>query len=345
MLESYFAINWVEIYMKALLSIESGGPETLELTEIDKPICNSDEVLIRISACGINYPDSLIIQDKYQFRPERPFSPGGEIVGTIEEVGSNAKRWKKGDRVIALVKWGGMAEYVSCSEKECLPIPSDMPDEEAAAFIFTYGTSYHALKNRARLAPGQKLLILGAAGGVGLAAVELGKAMGAEVLVGVSSEEKLQIALDKGADSGLVYPLGPFDKDSSRALADSFKELAGKEGVNVIYDAIGGAYAEAALRSIAWEGSFLVVGFPAGIPSIPLNLPLLKGCQITGVFWGSFCERNPDLNARNNLELEEMYIEGKIKPFVSETFQLTDAMKGISMLADRKAIGKIVVKI
>ena len=331
--------------MKALLSITPGGPETLSLSDIDKPSCLDDQVLIKVSACGINYPDALIIQDKYQFRPDRPFSPGGEIVGTIEEVGAKVERWSKGDRVIALVRWGGMAEFVTCSETDCLPIPMGMPDNEAAAFIFTYGTSYHALKDRANLAPGEKLLILGAAGGVGLAAVELGKAMGAEVLVGVSSEEKLQVALDKGADDGLVYPRGPFDKESSKALANSFKQLAGKEGANVIYDAIGGAYAEAALRSIAWEGHFLVVGFPAGIPSIPLNLPLLKGCQITGVFWGSFCERNLKGNEQNNAELEQMYINGKIKPLVSRTFTLSEASHGISMLADRKATGKIVVEI
>ncbi len=331
--------------MKALLSITPGGPETLSLSDIDKPSCLDDQVLIKVSACGINYPDALIIQDKYQFRPDRPFSPGGEIVGTIEEVGAKVERWSKGDRVIALVRWGGMAEFVTCSETDCLPIPMGMPDNEAAAFIFTYGTSYHALKDRANLAPGEKLLILGAAGGVGLAAVELGKAMGAEVLVGVSSEEKLQVALDKGADDGLVYPRGPFDKESSKALANSFKQLAGKEGVNVIYDAIGGAYAEAALRSIAWEGHFLVVGFPAGIPSIPLNLPLLKGCQITGVFWGSFCERNSKGNEQNNAELEQMYINGKIKPLVSKTFTLSEASHGIRMLADRKATGKIVVEI
>tara|TARA_B100001121_G_C18674799_1_gene615706 strand:+ start:285 stop:1283 length:999 start_codon:yes stop_codon:yes gene_type:complete len=331
--------------MKALLSITPGGPETLSLSDIDKPSCLDDQVLIKVSACGINYPDALIIQDKYQFRPDRPFSPGGEIVGTIEEVGAKVKRWSKGDRVIALVRYGGMAEFVTCSETDCLPIPMGMPDNEAAAFIFTYGTSYHALKDRANLAPGEKLLILGAAGGVGLAAVELGKAMGAEVLVGVSSEEKLQVALDKGADDGLVYPRGPFDKESSKALANSFKQLAGKEGANVIYDAIGGAYAEAALRSIAWEGHFLVVGFPAGIPSIPLNLPLLKGCQITGVFWGSFCERNSKGNDQNNAELEQMYINGKIKPLVSRTFTLSEASHGIGMLADRKATGKIVVEI
>tara|TARA_B100000674_G_scaffold225644_1_gene185439 strand:- start:3366 stop:4364 length:999 start_codon:yes stop_codon:yes gene_type:complete len=331
--------------MKALLSITPGGPETLSLSDIDKPSCLDDQVLIKVSACGINYPDALIIQDKYQFRPDRPFSPGGEIVGTIEEVGAKVERWSKGDRVIALVRYGGMAEFVTCSETDCLPIPMGMPDNEAAAFIFTYGTSYHALKDRANLAPGEKLLILGAAGGVGLAAVELGKAMGAEVLVGVSSEEKLQVALDKGADDGLVYPRGPFDKESSKALANSFKQLAGKEGANVIYDAIGGAYAEAALRSIAWEGHFLVVGFPAGIPSIPLNLPLLKGCQITGVFWGSFCERNSKGNDQNNAELEQMYINGKIKPLVSRTFTLSEASHGIGMLADRKATGKIVVEI
>ena len=331
--------------MKALLSVDPGGPETLQLTNVDKPLCGPNDVLLKVRACGINYPDALIIEDKYQFRPERPFAPGGEVIGTIEAVGPEVTDWTKGDRVIALVRWGGMAEFVSCPAKECLPVPVGMPDEEAAAFIFTYGTSYHALKNRATLSPGQKLLVLGAAGGVGLAAVELGKAMGAEVLVGVSSEEKLKVAIDKGADNGLIYPPGPFDKNSSRELATSFKKLTGKDGANVIYDAIGGAYAEAALRSIAWQGNFLVVGFPAGIPSIPLNLPLLKGCQIIGVFWGSFCERNPDINALNNKELEQMYIDKKIKPLVSKTFSLDDAHNGISLLANRKASGKLVVKI
>lgn len=331
--------------MKALLSIEPGGPDTLTLTDVEKPVCAPDEVLIKVKACGINYPDTLIIEDKYQFRPDRPFAPGGEIVGEIEALGTNVNQRAPGDRVIALVRWGGMAEYVCCPSSACLSVPKGMPDEEAAAFIFTYGTSYHALKDRAHLTAGETLLVLGAAGGVGLAAVELGKAMGAKVLVGVSSEEKLNVALDKGADNGFIYPVGPFDKSSSRELANSFKELTGKTGTNVIYDAIGGAYAEAALRSIAWEGRFLVVGFPAGIPNIPLNLPLLKGCQIVGVFWGSFYERCPDINTSNNRELEQMYIKKKIKPLVSRTFGLSDAKDGIRLLADRQATGKIVVKI
>lgn len=331
--------------MRALLSIQPGGPDTLELQDSDSPEPGPGEVRIRVRACGVNFPDALIIEDKYQFRPERPFSPGGEVAGEIDAIGEGVDQFKTGDRVIGMVGWGGMAEQVVTKAVKCAPIPGDMPDHEAAAFIFTYGTSYHALKQRATLKAGETLLVLGAAGGVGLAAVELGKAMGARVIAAVSSEEKLALARARGADDGIVYPRGPFDKDGSKALAQQFKDVCGKQGADVIYDAVGGDYAEASLRAIAWEGRFLVVGFPAGIPRIPLNLPLLKGCQIVGIFWGSFTEREPQLNAENIRELCEFYMAGKIKPHVSARYTLRDAGQGISDLAERRALGKIVIDI
>lgn len=331
--------------MKALLSVAPGGPETLELKSIDAPEPGPGEVRIRVRACGINYPDSLIIEDKYQFRPPRPFAPGGEVAGEIDALGDGVDNFTVGQRVIGMPGWGGMAEHVLASAIKCAPAPEGMPDIEAAAFMFTYGTSYHALKQRAALKPGDTLLVLGAAGGVGLAAVELGKAMGARVVAAASSEEKVALARARGADEGVIYPHGPFDKDGAKALAGQFKEACGKNGADVIYDAVGGDYAEAALRACAWEGRFLVVGFPAGIPRIPLNLPLLKGCQIVGVFWGSFCERDPAANGINMQELCDMYNDGKIRPHVSAQYPLAQAAQGIRDLAERRALGKIVVTI
>jgi NADPH2:quinone reductase len=298
-----------------------------------------------VRACGVNYPDTLIIEDKYQFRPERPFSPGGEVSGEIDAVGEGVEGLAVGDRVIGMISWGGMAEYVITRAVKCAPMPEDMPWDEAAAFVFTYGTSYHALKQRAALGHGQTLLVLGAAGGVGLAAVELGHAMGARVIAAASSEEKVALTRAHGAADGVVYPRGPFDKDGRKALAQLFKDAVGKHGADVVYDAVGGDYAEAALRAIAWEGRFLVVGFPAGIPSIPLNLALLKGCQIVGVFWGSYAEREPAENAQNIAEMVEMYQAGKIRPHVSAHYPLAEAGQAIRDLAERRAMGKIVVMI
>lgn len=331
--------------MKALLSVAPGGPETLSLKDVAAPEPGPGEVRIRVRACGVNYPDTLIIEDKYQFRPQRPFSPGGEVAGEIDALGDGVHDFKIGDRVIGMLGWGGMAEQVVTPAIKCALTPDAMPDDEAAAFIFTYGTSYHALKQRAALKAGESLLVLGAAGGVGLAAVELGRAMGANVIAAASSAEKVALAQSHGAATGVVYPPGPFDKDGSKALAGQFKTAAGKNGANVIYDAVGGDYAEAALRAIAWEGRFLVVGFPAGIPRIPLNLPLLKGCQIIGIFWGSFYERDPQTNIENIRELCEFYAAGKIKPHVSARYSLADGGQGISDLAERRALGKIVVMI
>ncbi len=329
--------------MKAILSKAPGGPETLTLENVNAAEPGNGEVRIRVRACGVNYPDTLMIEDKYQFRPDRPFSPGGEVSGEIDAVGEGVTGFAPGDTVIALVGWGGMAEYVVTPASKCAPMPDGMPFDQAAAFIFTYGTTYHALKQRAALKAGETLLVLGAAGGVGLSAVELGRAMGARVVAAASSDEKVELAKAHGASVGIVYERGPFDKDGTKALSAQFKEATAPDGANVIYDAVGGDYAQAALRAIAWQGRFLVVGFPAGIPSIPLNLVLLKGCQIVGVFWGSFTDREAETNRDNNRELMALYASGKIRPHVSKRYPLAEAGQGISDLAERRALGKIVV--
>jgi NADPH2:quinone reductase len=329
--------------MKALLSKSPGGPETLVLEERPTPKPAVGEVVLQVKACGVNFPDVLIIQDMYQFKPPRPFAPGSEVAGIITALGEGAGGFKIGDRVLASTGWGGMSEEIAVAATRCMPIPDAMPFDEASAFILTYGTSHHALKDRARIKPGETLLVLGAAGGVGLAAIELGKAIGARVIAAVSSAEKLDFAKAHGADDGVIYGRGPFDKDGSKALAEQFKQACGPNGADVVYDAVGGDYAEAALRAIAWEGRFLVVGFPAGIPRIPLNLPLLKACQIIGVFWGAFAQRNPEANRANNAELFELYAKGAIKPQISERFPLARGGEAIARLAGRGAMGKVVV--
>ena len=331
--------------MKALLSEAPGGPETLVLKDVPQPQPGPGEVLVAVKACGVNYPDFLIIQDKYQFRPQRPFAPGAEIAGIVEHLGEGVSTLQPGDRVIGSLLSGGMAEKAVVAAAKCLPIPNSMPFDEASAFILTYGTSYHALKNRAALKPGETLLVLGAAGGVGVAAVELGKAMGARVIAAVSSEDKLAIAREHGADAGFVYGPAPTSKDESKALADAFKAACGEGGADVIYDPVGGDYAEPALRAIAWEGRYLVVGFPAGIPRLPLNLTLLKSCQVVGVFWGEFTRRNPAANAENNRELVALYSSGKIRPYISGRFPLERGADAITRLASRNATGKLVVTI
>jgi NADPH2:quinone reductase len=331
--------------MKAILSKTVGGPDTLVLEEVADPKPKPGEVLVAVKACGVNYPDVIIIEDKYQFKPERPFSPGGEIAGVVEAVGEGVTQVKVGDRVIGQAGWGGMAEKIALAEGRCIPMPEGMSFEEGAAFIMTYGTSHYALKQRADLKAGETLLVLGAAGGVGLAAVELAKAAGARVIAACSSQEKVDLCKAHGADDGVVYPRGPFDKDGKKALADLFKGVCGKDGANVIYDAVGGDYAEAALRAIAWEGRFLVIGFPSGIPSIPLNLTLLKGCQIVGVFWGAFTAKDPKGNQENIKDLMALYAAGKIKPHVFAAYPLAEAGKAITDLAERRAQGKVVVRV
>jgi NADPH2:quinone reductase len=329
--------------MKAVLSRTPGPPETLEVADIEAPAPGDGEVAIRVAACGVNFPDALIIEDRYQFRPPRPFAPGGEVSGTVAAVGPGVTGLRPGMRVLASLGWGGMAEQAVTRAERCVVIPDTMPFDEAAAFLMTYGTSWHALVDRGHLRSGHTLLVLGAAGGVGTAAVEIGKALGARVVAACSSTDKVALAKACGADAGVVYPRGPFDKEGARALADLFKSACGAGGADVVYDAVGGDYSEAALRAIAWEGRFLVVGFPAGIAKIPLNLALLKGCEIAGVFWGEFVRRDPVRHASNVKDLFDLYENGQIRPRVSKRFALAQGHEAIAWLASRQALGKVVV--
>ncbi len=332
--------------MKALLSTAAGGPETLVLSDAPSPTAGAGEVVISVKAVGVNFPDVLIIQDMYQFKPDRPFAPGGEIAGVVKSVGEGVTALKPGDRVLGSTGWGGMAEELALHAGRVRKIPDAMPFDEAAAFLMTYGTSHYGLKDRAAIKPGESLLVLGAAGGVGIAAVELGKAMGAKVIAAASTQAKVDFAIACGADEGIVYPakLDEEDRAATKALSEAFKK-AGGGGVDVVYDAVGGAYAEPALRAMNWEGRFLVIGFPAGIPKIPLNLTLLKSCQIVGVFWGAFVARHPKENDGNVAELFDLYAKGKIKPRVSAHFPLERGGEAIRHLADRKVQGKVVVTI
>jgi NADPH:quinone reductase-like Zn-dependent oxidoreductase len=331
--------------MKALLSHEPGGPETLQLTELPDPAPGPGELLVRVRAAAVNYPDVLIIEDKYQFKPPRPFAPGGEIAGEVEALGEGVEGWKLGDRLIAVPGWGGMAEKIVIPAKAAIPLPDGRSFTDGAALMLTYATSIHALYDRGKLQAGQTLLVLGAAGGVGLAAVELGKARGARVVAAVSSGEKAAAAREAGADDAIVYPRGPFDKEGQKALAQQFKDVVGPEGAHVIYDPAGGDYTEPALRSIAWEGRYLVVGFPAGIPKLPLNLTLLKSCDVCGVFWGAFAARDPKANAAHVAELFRLWDEGKIHPRVSATYPLERGGEAIAAMAARQVIGKLVITI
>lgn len=329
--------------MKAVLSKETGGPETLAVEDIPAPEPAEGEVVINVAACAINFPDTLIIRDLYQFKPPRPFAPGGEISGTIEAVGKGVEGWSIGDRVIAGVGHGGLQEKVAVAAQRLFRVPDAIDLVQASALLMTYGTTIHALKDRGDIKAGETVLVLGAAGGVGLSAVELAKAYGCRVVGAVSSEEKAEVARKAGADDVVIYPRAPFDKEISKALAGKFKDAIGSGGADIIYDIVGGDYSEPALRSIAWEGRFLVIGFPAGIAKMPLNLTLLKSCDIRGVFWGAFAAREPARNAENIAELFALWREGKINPLVSETFTIENAPQAIAALENRKAVGKLVV--
>jgi NADPH:quinone reductase-like Zn-dependent oxidoreductase len=329
--------------MKAVLSKETGGPETLVVEDIDVPVPGPGEVLIDVVACAINFPDTLIIRDLYQFKPARPFSPGGEISGTIATLGEGVTGWAVGDRVIAGVGSGGLREQVAINAARLFRVPEGIDLVEASALLMTYGTTIHGLKDRGDIAAGQTVLVLGAAGGVGLSAVELAKAWGCRVVAAVSSEDKAAFAREAGADETVIYGRPPFDKDQSKTLAQQFKDAVGPNGADIVYDVVGGDYSEPALRAIAWEGRFLVVGFPAGIAKMPLNLTLLKSCDIRGVFWGAFAAREPEKNAAHIAELFDLWRAGKIRPRISETYPLDRAHEAISKLAGRGAIGKLVV--
>ncbi|WP_312931969.1 NADPH:quinone oxidoreductase family protein [Stutzerimonas nitrititolerans] len=325
--------------MKAVLCKAFGPAENLIVEDLDSPQIKKGEVLLDVHAAGVNFPDTLIIEGKYQFKPPFPFSPGGEAAGMVAAVGEKIVHLKVGDRVMALTGWGSFAEQVAVSGQNVLPIPAEMDFTTAAAFSMTYGTSMHALKQRANLQPGETLLVLGASGGVGLAAVEIGKAMGARVIAAASTNEKLEIARKAGADELINY--------SEASLRERLKELTDGQGVDVIYDPVGGKLFEEAFRSIAWNGRMLVVGFAAGgeIPALPANLPLLKGAALIGVFWGAFAQRQPQDNAANFKQLFAWYAEGKLKPLVSQTFALEQAAEAIDTLGQRKAVGKLVVKV
>ncbi|MGK6356002.1 NADPH:quinone oxidoreductase family protein [Sphingomonas sp. DT-207] len=331
--------------MKALLSKAPGGPDTLSLEDVPDPVPGAGQVLVAVKACAINYPDVLIIEDKYQFKPQRPFAPGGEISGVVEAVGEGVSVLAPGDRVLGVIGHGGLAEKVVVDAARLQRLPEGRSFEEGAALLLTYATTIHALVDRGKLRQGHTLLVLGAAGGVGLAAIELGKAFGATVVAAVSSEEKAAAATAAGADRTLVYPRGPLDKDASKALAEAFKAAVGPQGADVIYDPVGGDYAEPALRAIGWEGRYLVVGFPAGIPRLPLNLTLLKSCDVCGVFWGAFAARDPQANQAHVERLFRLWSEGRIAPRVTETFGLEDGGKAIAKMAARQVIGKVVVKV
>jgi len=328
--------------MKALLSREPGGPDSLRIEEVPAPVAGEGELLVRVRACSINYPDVLIIEDKYQLRPPRPFAPGSEIAGEVEAVGEGVSGWSVGDRLIAATGFGGLVEKVVIPAARAIPLPGDRSFEEGSALLLTYATAIHALVDRGRLVAGQTLLVLGASGGVGIAAVEIGKALGARVIATVSSEEKAAAAREAGADEATVYPT---DDSDPKALSDLFKNAVGPSGADVILDPVGGAYSEAALRSIAWEGRFLVVGFPAGIPKLPLNLTLLKSCDVCGVFWGAFAARDPKRNAEHVEQLFRWWAEGRITPRISGTYPLERGGEAIAALRDRKAIGKLVVTV
>jgi NADPH2:quinone reductase len=322
--------------MRAVLCKAYGPPESLVIEDVESPVPGPGEVVISVKASGVNFPDVLIIQNKYQVKPPLPFSPGSEVAGIIKAVGENVTHVKPGDEVFAFTVYGGFAEEVKTDAKRLLPIPAGMTFATAAAFGLTYATSDHALRDRGELKAGETLLVLGAAGGVGLAAVEIGKALGARVVACASSDDKLAVCREHGADETINY--------ATEDLRERIKAITGGKGADVIYDPVGGPYTEPALRSIAWRGRLLVVGFAAGdIPKIPLNLTLLKGCAIVGVFWGEFTRREPERFAQEMRQLGQWYAEGRIRPHISATYPLDRAADALNDMAQRRVVGKVVL--
>ena len=322
--------------MRAVLCKELGLPEKLVVEEVPSPTAGKGQVVLSVKACGVNFPDTLIIQGKYQFKPELPFSPGGEVAGVVTEVGEGVTAVKPGDRVIASSTWGGFAEELVVEADRTIPMPEAMDFVPASAFVLTYGTSYHALKDRGQLQAGETLLVLGASGGVGISAIQIGKMMGARVIAAASTDQKLQVCKDNGADEVINY--------AEEDLRARVKELTSKKGVDVIYDPVGGPFSELALRDMAWKGRFLVVGFAAGeIPKVPLNLTLLKGCSIVGVFWGAFTRKEPENNLRNNEELLQFFVEGKVKPHIYATYPLEEAAQALNDVMHKRVSGKVVL--
>ena len=306
--------------MKAFVCKEFGPIESHGIEDIPEPEARDGQVVVDIKATGISFPDVLIIQGLYQFKPPFPFSPGSEIAGIVSSVGNGVTKLKEGDRVMGNTGEGGLVERGAFFETQLMPLPESMSFQIAAGFSLNYGTTIHGLKQRAALKPNESILILGAGGGLGITAIHVAKAMGAKVIAAVSSEDKLELCKKDGADEGILYPK-EMDRDLQKKFSNEIKEIS-NDGVEVIYDIVGGDYAEPALRAIKRHGRYLVIGFTAGIPKMPLNLTLLKECQIIGVFWGQFAGLDRDVNAKNFEELFQMHEEGKIKPFISETFPL-----------------------
>ena len=324
--------------MKAVVCKQFGPPESLVVEELASPSPGPGEVVVAVKAASVNFPDVLIIQNKYQFKPPLPFSPGSELAGVVKEVGAEVRDFRPGDRVMAFTTYGAFAEEVKTEATRLIPLPKPMDFITGAAFLLTYGTSDHALRDRGALQPGETLLVLGAAGGVGLAAIEIGKALGARVVACASSEEKLAVCRSHGADATINY--------AGEDLRERIKALTDGRGVDVVYDAVGGAYSEPAFRALAWRGRHLVVGFAAGeIPRLPLNLPLLKGAALVGVFWGDFARREPRAFAQSIAQLGRWYAEGKLRPHISQTLPLEEAARAIRLLASRQAKGKVVVTV
>ncbi len=322
--------------MRAVLCKQYGPPESLVVEDVPDLTAGPGQVVIEVKACGVNFPDTLIIQGKYQFQPEMPFSPGGEIAGVVKETGDGVTGFKPGDPVIAFTGWGGFAEEVVTYPNQLVPLPDGMDFVTASSFVMTYGTSYYALEDRARLQPGETLLVLGAAGGVGFAALEIGKAMGARVIAAASTDEKLAFCKAHGADELINY--------ATEDLKERVKQLTGGNGADVVYDPVGGAYSEAAVRATGWDGRFLVIGFAAGdIPRIPLNLVLLKSCSIVGVFWGAFAQRDPERYEQLLTQLRTWFRDGTLKTHVFAKYPLERAADALNDLIERRAQGKVVL--
>lgn len=331
-------INLLGGKMKAVLCKSLKGPGALTVGEIAEPAPADDEVLIRVSAAALNFFDTLITRGKYQYKPDLPFSPGGEVAGRIERVGAAVEGLGEGDRVMAYVKWNGCREMTTAKARDVVRVPEGVSDEVASSLTITYGTAIHGLKDRGRLAEGDTVAVLGASGGAGLAAIEIAKCLGARVIAVASSPDKLAVCREHGADLLLDY--------TAEDLKDGLKRLTDSNGVDVVYDCVGGQHAEAALRATAWEGRFLVVGFASGeIPRIPLNLPLLKGCDIAGVFWGRFAELAPDVQRANMAQVLDWCATGRLKPRIDRIFPLEDTGAALSLIDERKAKGKIVIRL
>ncbi|WP_311269582.1 NADPH:quinone oxidoreductase family protein [Sphingobium sp. WCS2017Hpa-17] len=329
--------------MRALLSERPGGPDQLIIGELVDPIARPGEIIVAVQACALNYPDLLIIEDRYQIKPQRPFAPGGEVAGIVDSVGFGVSHIKAGQRVVAFAGHGGLAEKVAIDARCVYPLSDRQSFEDGAALLFAYGTAYYGLHDRGGIQPGEKLLILGAAGGVGLAAIEIGKAAGAIVIAAVSTPQKAAVASSAGADDVIVYGDEISDAEMGRTLSSLFKDGSRGTGYDLIFDPVGGRYAEPALRAISWGGRYLIIGFPAGIANLPMNLPLLKGCDVKGVFWGAFAQREPENCARGVSHLMALWDEGLIHPRAQFVYPLEQGALAVARLSDRANVGKIVV--